>query len=89
MEDYNLIDALLDSYGILEAAHERLCSSIDPGKLDRAKFDGLRLAIEQYQSAVEAYMNATMPLQGPRRRAVGPRSVDETALGGNVHYLCR
>jgi len=89
MEEYNLIDALLDSYGLLEAAHERLCASIDPGRLDRAKFDGLQAAIDKYRRAVEAYREATMPQHAARSRSPQLRSVGEAKIGENVHYLSR
>ena len=91
MDDYNLIDALLDSYGVLEVAHERFCSSTDPGKLDRAKFDVLQAAIAEYQRAVEAYMSAAMMIPGAGGRSA---SAVNGKLGiarsnGNVLYLSR
>ena len=91
MDDYNLIDALLDSYGVLEVAHERFCSSIDPGRLDRAKFDVLQAAIAEYQSAVDAYMSASLTIPDAGGRSATPvRGKPGIARSnGNVLYLSR
>ena len=91
MDDYNLIDALLDSYGVLEVAHERFCSSIDPGKLDRAKFDVLQAAVAEYQRAVEAYMDAALTMPGNGGRSASPVNGKPTIArsNGNVLYLSR
>ncbi len=76
MECDSPLDNLLDCYGLLELAHDRVCSSIVPKTNDKTKFDNLRIAVADYQRAIEAFMAFTLSNRSEVAVAIAPHGND-------------